>query len=148
MNRKRNNSINENSNHNPKGSYVDNDISENKCYSNELLIHREHPSSTQVACCSSFQLCVLYIFTLWVPCCDVRYNFHIKTMFGSYLPPVVCRSPLIYIICVCLRIVVSNTLCALFCFSRHVYPILPVSLDCSIVIAPSLLSNVYLIENC
>ena len=91
MNRKRNNSINENSNHKPKGSSVDNDISANNCYSNELLIHREHPSSTQVACCSSFQFCVLYIFTLWIPCCDVRYDFHIKTMFGSSLPLVVCR---------------------------------------------------------
>jgi len=23
-----------------------------------------------------------------VPCCDVRYHFHIKTMVGSSLPPV------------------------------------------------------------
>ena len=23
--------------------------------------------------------------------CDVRYDFHMKTMFGSSLPPVVCR---------------------------------------------------------
>ena len=31
-----------------------------------------------------------YVFTFWVPCCDVRYDFRIKTMFGSSLPPVVC----------------------------------------------------------
>jgi hypothetical protein len=30
-------------------------------------------------------------FTFWVPCFDVRYDFRIKTMFGSCLPPVVCR---------------------------------------------------------
>ena len=23
---------------------------------------------------------ILCVFTLWVPCCDVRYDFHIKTM--------------------------------------------------------------------
>ena len=34
---------------------------------------------------------LLCVFTFWVPCCDVRYNFCIKTMFGSFLPPVVCR---------------------------------------------------------
>ena len=37
-------------------------------------------------CC--FLVC---IFTFRFPCCDVRYNFRIKTMFGSSLPPVVCR---------------------------------------------------------
>ena len=27
---------------------------------------------------------------LWFPCCDVRYDFRIKTVFVSSLPPVVC----------------------------------------------------------
>jgi hypothetical protein len=31
------------------------------------------------------------VFTFLVPCCEVRYDLRIKTMFGSYLPPVVCR---------------------------------------------------------
>jgi len=31
------------------------------------------------------------VFTLSVPCCHVRYDFRIKTMFGSPLPPVFCR---------------------------------------------------------
>jgi hypothetical protein len=48
------------------------------------------------------------------PCCDVRYDFRIKTMFGSSLIPAV--SCLIYVIGVCLRIVVSNTHCVLFVF--------------------------------
>ena len=34
---------------------------------------------------------LLCVFTFLVPCCDDRHDFHIKTMFGSSLPPVVCR---------------------------------------------------------
>ena len=34
---------------------------------------------------------LLCVFTCWVPCCDVSYDFRIETMFGSSLPPVVCR---------------------------------------------------------
>ena len=37
-----------------------------------------------------FNVVVLGIFTLWL-CCAVRYDFCIKTMFVSSLPPVVCR---------------------------------------------------------
>jgi hypothetical protein len=38
-------------------------------------------------------ICVvlLYVFTFLVPCCDVRYDFRIKTMSGWSLPPVVSR---------------------------------------------------------
>jgi hypothetical protein len=39
-----------------------------------------------------------------VPCCDVSYDFHIKTIFGSSLPPVVCR-----------RVHILFTLCMLAC---------------------------------
>ena len=34
-------------------------------------------------CCS--------IMCIYVRCCDIRYDFRITTMFGSSLPPVVCR---------------------------------------------------------
>jgi hypothetical protein len=54
-----------------------------------------------------------------------------------------CR---IYVICVCLRIVVSNTYCVMYlCFVclRPVYPMLPVSLDSPFLIAPSVFSNIY-----
>ena len=51
-----------------------------------------------------------FSFVLW---CDVRYDFRIKT-FGSCLPPVVC---LIYVICICFCIVVSNTFCVVFLLS-------------------------------
>jgi hypothetical protein len=53
-----------------------------------------------------FFFCVMR-HTFWVPCCDLRCDFCIKTMFSSSLLPVVC---IIYIICVSLRIVVSNDL--------------------------------------
>jgi len=50
------------------------------------------------------------------------YDFRIKMMFGSSLPASSCLwegSRLIYVICVCLRILESNTYCVvfLFCFS-------------------------------
>ena len=34
-----------------------------------------------------FCVVLLCVFTFWVPCCDVRYNFRIETMIGSSLPP-------------------------------------------------------------
>jgi hypothetical protein len=34
---------------------------------------------------------LLCVFTFWVPCCDVRYDFRIQTLFALSLPPVVCR---------------------------------------------------------
>ena len=65
---------------------------------------------------------------------DVRFVFT-----SSCLQEGLC---LIYFICVCLRIhvVVSNTYCAvfLFCQSSSILP------DCSFLIAPSVISNVYL----
>ena len=38
-------------------------------------------------------VCVVLLctFAFGVPCCDVRYDFRMKAMFGLYLPPVVCR---------------------------------------------------------
>ena len=56
---------------------------------------------------------IWWCFTFWVPCCDVRYDSRIKAMFSSSLP---LKSCLIYVICVCLRIVVFNTLHILRCF--------------------------------
>ena len=52
-------------------------------------------------------------------------HYYLKTLIQE------C-SCLIYVICVCLRIVLSNTCCVvfLFVFLRLVYHMLPVSLDC------------------
>ena len=80
------------------------------------------------------------VFMFGVQCCNVCYDFQIKSTFGSHLPPIVCRMAhvLFYITCVCLCIVV---LC--FVFLRLVYPMLPVSPDCPFLIAPSVFSNVF-----
>jgi len=82
-----------------------------------------------------------FITCIYVLSCDVRYDFHIKSMLGSSLPSVVCKksSFLIYIMCVCLRIVVSN---ACFIFRRLVHPMLPVSVYCPFFIALPVFSNV------
>ena len=87
-------------------------------------------------------------FTFWVPCCDVRYDFHIKTMFGSSLSPVVCRRVhIIFTLFVRMPIVGYSTYCVvclwffLWVFSSS---LLPVSLYCRFWIAPSVFSNVYL----
>jgi len=65
-----------------------------------------------------FCVVLLSVFTFWVPYCDVRYDFHIKTMFGSSLPLVVCRRAHACLI---------------------VYPMLPVFVDCPFLIVPSVL---------
>jgi hypothetical protein len=66
------------------------------------------------------------VFTFWVPCCDIRYDFDITTVFGSSLPTVVCRMAhvLFTFFCGCLCIVVSNTYCAVFllCLSSSYVP--------------------------
>jgi hypothetical protein len=63
-----------------------------------------------------FFFVLFWVFTFLLLCCDVSCDFRIKTMFGSSLPPVVCKeeSCLINVICVCLCIVVSNTYCVVF----------------------------------
>ena len=59
--------------------------------------------------CSSFvQSCAC---TFLVLRCDVRYSFHIQTMFDSSLPPVVIGGLMSYsVFCVCLRIAMFNIL--------------------------------------
>jgi hypothetical protein len=50
---------------------------------------------------------LLCVITFRVPSCD----FRIKTKFGSFWPPVVCGTAHVWVICVCLCVVVSNTCC-------------------------------------
>ena len=71
-----------------------------------------------------------------------------KRVFGSTLLPVVCRRTHVLItlfVFVCLRIVMFNTYYFVFllCFSSSM---LPVFLDCSILISPSVFCNVYLVS--
>ena len=67
-----------------------------------------------------------------------------EAMFGSSLPPVVCRELLSYLRYLCLFVCdgVQHVLCCVFL--HFVFPMLPVSLDCPFVIAPSVFSDVYL----
>jgi hypothetical protein len=65
-----------------------------------------------------FCVVLLGVFTFWVPCCDLCYDFRIKTIFGLSLPLVVCRRVhvLFTFLCVylCIVHVVSKTLCWVF----------------------------------
>ena len=50
-----------------------------------------------------FCVVLLCVLTFVVPCFDVRYDIHIKEMFYSSLPPVVCMTAhvLLCFLCVC-----------------------------------------------
>ena len=76
---------------------------------------------------------------------EFRYDFNIETMSGSSLPPVICRRAHVLFM---LFVFVCSSRCPThivwcFCFvSLHlVHPMLPVSLDCPLLIAPSVSSN-------
>jgi hypothetical protein len=82
-------------------------------------------------------------------CTDCLNTSLVNVIFRSPLSPVVCRrlgwSGIIYVICDCLREVVSNTYCVVFLVClRLVYPVLTVSLECPFLIASLVFSNVYL----
>ena len=52
--------------------------------------------------CRFFLCCPILCLSFYAPCCNVHYILCIKTMFGSSLPPVVCR--------------MARVLFTLFCF--------------------------------
>ena len=91
-----------------------------------MLTLREHPRVFFVVPC--------YVF--YVLSYDVRYDIHINTVFRSSLPPVVYRrAHVIFTLYVFLfaHSDVHHILCwafIVFYFFRHMYPVLPVSLDC------------------
>ena len=76
------------------------------------------------------------------------YDFCIKRCSVSPLPPVVCRRVhvlLTLFVFACAQCCPTHiVLCFCFVCLRLVYPMLPVSLDCSFLIDPSVFSNVYL----
>ena len=90
--------------------------------------------------------CVLLcVFMFWVLCCDVHYDFCIKTMFGFSLPPVFFVGRLMFYIrylCLfaCSDVQHSVLWVFLVFFVSFVYPVVQVSLDCSFLIAPSVFS--------
>jgi hypothetical protein len=87
-----------------------------------------------------------FFFTLWIPSCDVRYDFHIKTMFGSSLPPVLCRrvhilfTLFVFVWVWCLTHIM---LCFLLSLSSSCVPGLVSFSALSILIAASLFSSFY-----
>jgi hypothetical protein len=112
------------------------------------------------------------VFTFWFTCCNVSYDFRIKIMFGSSLSPVVCSRVhvlfMLFVFACALWCPTHIMLCVLLCFSSSsvhtwlflrfsltfiyfvlylVCPMLPVSLDCLFLIAPSIFSHVYLKNN-
>ena len=89
---------------------------------------------------------LLSVFTFWVPCCDVRYDFpHMHdARFVFTSSPVVCRRLVSYYRYFCWFAQIG-VLHILYCvFLRLVYPMLPVSLDCLFSSVPLIFSNVYL----
>ena len=64
-----------------------------------------------------FCVVLLCAFTFWLPSFDVRYDFGIKTMFGSSLLPVVCRGFMFYLryLCLIAHSGVQHILCCAFC---------------------------------
>jgi hypothetical protein len=90
----------------------------------------------------SYYIC-LYVHS---SCCDVRYDFRMETMFGSFYLQLLVEGLMSYLRYLCLFSYsgVQHILCC-FCFVYLglVYPMLPVSLDCPYLIAPSaVFSNV------
>ena len=98
------------------------------------LVHSEYRKSTVTEQHSnSWMVLSINVFTFWVPCSDVRYDFRIKMMFGSSSPPVVCRRArvlstlvvfayiwwcpthnVLFFCLVCLHLCVLRTLCCQF----------------------------------
>ena len=90
---------------------------------------------------SAFCVVIVCAFIYWVPCCDIRYDFHIETMFVSSLSPIGGLMSYVCYSCFFANSFVQHILC--FVFLRLVNLMLPVSLDCPFLIVPSLFSNVY-----
>ena len=67
-------------------------------------------------------------------------------MFGSSLPAVVCRSAHVLFTLFVFAFVKRCPTHIVFGFSLCCVPMLPVSLDCSFLIAPSVFSDVYFVE--
>jgi hypothetical protein len=84
------------------------------CYKWQYLYNR-FTSSFLIFC-----VVILCVFTFLVPCCDVHYDFRWNNVRFVFIPgcfyEFLC---LMYVLCVCLRIVVSNTYCVV-CFFRLV----------------------------
>ena len=82
-----------------------------------------------------------YVSTFWVPCCDVRYDFRIQSMFGSSLPPVVCmRAHKTCFLCLFAYSGIQDILCTQCCqFLWIVYFWLPLRYSVTFIYIPYLI---------
>ena len=103
-----------------------------------LLEHLRSPSEVFVGSVLLFILVFIGMLFYYV---SLRSEF----CCGSSLPSVVCGR-MSYLRCLCLFAYSGIHLILCFVFLRLVYPMLPVSLDCPFLIAPSIFSNVYLLQ--
>ena len=75
---------------------------------------------------------------------EFRYDFNMETMSGSSLPPVICRRAhvlfMLFVFVCSSRWPTHIVWCFCFVSLRRVYS-MPVSLDCPLLIAPSVSSN-------
>ena len=89
------------------------------CYLNRRKHLRSPPNFSWRPRCSFFKffyVVLLCVFTFWVPSCDVCYDFRLKTMFGSSLPPVVCmRAHILFTLFVFVRFVFTSCLIYFTC---------------------------------
>jgi hypothetical protein len=96
------------------------------------------------------KIIVLYIFDIseFRVVVSVAVSAQERCSVRLYLQLFVGSSCLIYVICICLRLVVSTIYCVvfLFCFSLSCVPMLPVFLGRQFLFALSVFSNVYLLK--
>jgi hypothetical protein len=95
-------------------------------------------------------ICVVLfcVFTFWVPCCDVRCDFHIKRCSIRRYLQLFARRCKSYLRCLCLFLYsgvqhISCYVCFRF-FSSSCVPYVVSCSELSLSIAPSVFSNVYL----
>ena len=97
----------------------------------ELLTLRKHVSSSSVFFVGSVLLIFLFIFCFPIVCLYVLVCRSAHVLFTLFVFVCALWCPTYIVFCFC------------FVFLRLVYPMLPVSLDCPFLIAPSVFSNVY-----
>jgi hypothetical protein len=63
-----------------------------------------------------FSCVLLCVFMFWVLCCDVHYDFRIKTMFGFFLPPVLFVGRLMFYLRYLCLLACSDVQHSVLCF--------------------------------
>jgi hypothetical protein len=108
--------------------------------------HEFTPICCGIRVAHRFRLLCCPMMCIHVRWCDVSYEFRIKTMIGSSLPPVLCRAAcIVYVMYGWFRIMVSDTYCVvvLCCFSSSCVPYVASFSRLYIFYCPFVFSNVY-----